>query len=63
MLIHGLMDENVHFRHTVHLIEKLTEQNKEYELVVFPRGRHSVRSEDRGYLENRISLFMDENLK
>lgn len=43
LIIHGLMDENVHFSHTAHLINSLVSQGKPYHLNVFPFERHSLR--------------------
>lgn len=40
MVIHGLIDENVHFRHTARLINRLIECRKKYDLVLFPCERH-----------------------
>jgi len=44
LLIHGLKDENVHFVHTAKLIETLVERSKPYELFVYPKERHGLRS-------------------
>merc|ERR1711972_100631 len=44
MLVHGLIDENVHFRHTARLIYALIEERKPYQLLLFPNERHSPRS-------------------
>merc|ERR1712043_36398 len=33
LLLHGLLDENVHFRHTSRLISKLMAHSKDYELI------------------------------
>ena len=41
MLVHGLIDENVHFRHTARLINALIKHRKRYELVLFPEGPDS----------------------
>lgn len=43
MLVHGLMDENVHFRHTARLINALIAARKPYDLLIFPDERHSPR--------------------
>lgn len=40
MLIHGLIDENVHFRHTARLIQSLVNHQCHYDLVLFPNERH-----------------------
>ncbi|KAL7569483.1 hypothetical protein ACA910_009716 [Epithemia clementina (nom. ined.)] len=58
LLIHGLLDENVHFRHSARLIQKLVACGKEYELLLFPEERHSPRRlRDRIYMEQRIADF------
>jgi dipeptidyl-peptidase-4 len=63
MLVHGMIDENVHFRHTARLINALIAARKEYQLLMFPDERHSPRRlEDRVYMEQQIFGFIDENL-
>ena len=63
LLVHGLIDENVHFRHTARLINALIKARKPYELHLFPDERHMPRSlEDRIYMEERISDFFQRNL-
>jgi len=63
LLIHGLIDENVHFRHTARLINALIRGHKPYELMLFPDERHGPRRlEDRVYLEERLRDFFLEAL-
>ncbi len=63
MLVHGLIDENVHFRHTARLINALIAARKPYELLLFPNERHSPRRlEDRVYMEERVRDFLLESL-
>lgn len=63
MLIHGLIDENVHFRHSARLIEALIAARIPHELFLLPNERHSPRAEaDRIYLEERIRDFFVERL-
>ncbi len=63
MLVHGLIDENVHFRHTARLINALIRARKSYELLLFPDERHMPRKlEDRIYLEERVCDFFIQNL-
>ena len=63
LIVHGLIDENVHFRHTARLINSLIRARKPYELLLFPDERHMPRSlEDRVYMEDRISEFFERNL-
>ena len=63
MIVHGLIDENVHFRHTARLINRLVSCGKEYELLLFPEERHSPRRlRDRIYMEQRIGDFFVKHL-
>jgi dipeptidyl-peptidase 4 len=63
LLIHGLIDENVHFRHTARLITALISARKHYDLLLFPGERHSPRGlEDRIYMEQRIAEYVLANL-
>jgi dipeptidyl-peptidase-4 len=58
LIVHGLLDENVHFRHTARLINELIHHKKQYELLVFPNERHTPRGKpDRVYMEQRIAEF------
>jgi dipeptidyl-peptidase-4 len=63
MIIHGLIDENVHFRHTARVINALIAARKSYDLLLFPDARHGPRKEaDRLYMEERIRDFFLQNL-
>uniref|UniRef100_M4B3T5 Peptidase S9 prolyl oligopeptidase catalytic domain-containing protein n=1 Tax=Hyaloperonospora arabidopsidis (strain Emoy2) TaxID=559515 RepID=M4B3T5_HYAAE len=63
LLIHGLIDENVHFRHTARLITALINARKHYDLLLFPGERHSPRHlEDRIYMEQRIAEYVQNNV-
>jgi dipeptidyl-peptidase-4 len=63
LLVHGLIDENVHFRHSARLINALIEARKPYELLLFPDERHMPRRlEDRVHMEQQILDFIGKNL-
>ena len=63
MLIHGLIDENVHFRHTARLINALIETRKTYDLMLFPDERHMPRRlADRVFMEEQIVNFFKKEL-
>ena len=47
MLVHGLIDENVHFRHSARLINALIAARIPYELFLLPDERHSPRGRGR----------------
>lgn len=63
LLVHGAIDENVHFRHTARLINALVAAGVPYDLMLFPEERHSPRrEEDRVYMERRIFEFFRDRL-
>jgi dipeptidyl-peptidase 4 len=63
MLVHGLIDENVHFRHTARLLNALIRARKSYELLLFPDERHTPRSlADRVFMEEQIADFLATHL-
>ena len=63
LLVHGLIDENVHFRHTARLINALIAVRKPYDMLLFPDERHSPRRQgDRVYMEQRVRDYFLENL-
>lgn len=63
LLVHGLIDENVHFRHTARLINKLIGCRKIYDVLLFPEERHSPRHvAERIYLEERILAYIVKHL-
>ena len=64
LLVHGLIDENVHFRHTARLINALIRARKPYELLLFPDERHMPRRlEDRVHMEEQIFAFIQKHLE
>ena len=63
LLVHGLIDENVHFRHTARLINALISARKKYDLLLFPDERHMPRRlEDRIYMEQFIQEYFKAHL-
>jgi dipeptidyl-peptidase-4 len=42
LLIHGMMDDNVHMQNTTQLMMELQKNNKQYELMLYPTQRHGV---------------------
>jgi dipeptidyl-peptidase 4 len=63
LLVHGLIDENVHFRHTARLVNALIGAGIDHELFLFPDERHVPRAEaDRVFMEDRIAAFFSDAL-
>ena len=64
LLVHGMIDENVHFRHTARLVDALVKAGKPHELLLFPDERHLPRSQrDLVSLEGRIVDFFERHLR
>jgi dipeptidyl-peptidase-4 len=59
LIIHGLLDENVHFRHTARLMAVLNAAGLAYEALILPESRHSVRGTAtlRQVAERRTEFF------
>lgn len=63
LLIHGMVDENVHFRHTARLIQALTAAQKTYDLVIYPEERHMPRdAKGLEYQERRLVDYFTKHL-
>lgn len=55
LLVHGMVDENVHFRHTARLVTALQNAGADFDLLIYPEERHMPRSEEgRRHMEGRI---------
>jgi dipeptidyl-peptidase-4 len=64
LLIHGMIDENVHFRHTARLMNALNAAQAPYDTLIFPEERHLPRrDEDRVFMEQRLLDHFDRHLK
>lgn len=63
LIVHGMVDENVHFRHTARLMVALAAAGKEYETLIYPEERHMPR-DARGleYQERRVLDYFLRNL-
>uniref|UniRef100_A0A0N5A1Z3 Dipeptidyl peptidase IV n=1 Tax=Parastrongyloides trichosuri TaxID=131310 RepID=A0A0N5A1Z3_PARTI len=48
MLVHGKLDDNVHYKHIERLMKKLDEYGKPYELIPLEHERHGVKSPQTG---------------
>ena len=63
LLVHGLIDENVHFRHTARLLNALVRADIDHRLVLYPDERHVPRAEaDRASMERTILEFFRTTL-
>lgn len=63
LIVHGLIDENVHFYHTSSLVEALVKACKPHQLQVYPNERHGIRSgEANEHFETVLISFLQKNL-
>lgn len=63
LIIHALMDENVHFEHTAAFIDALVAADRDFDLLVFPGERHGYRSpKARKYAYRRVADYFVDHL-
>lgn len=63
LIIHGLLDENVHFHHTNCLINELIRSCKPYRLQVYPNERHGIRNHDASeHYKTMVLSFLQTHL-
>jgi dipeptidyl-peptidase-4 len=63
LLVHGMVDENVHFRHTARLAVALAAAQKTYDMLVFPEERHMPRdAKGLEYQERRLIDYFRQHL-
>ncbi len=61
LIVHGEMDDNVHMQNSIQLISKLQDLNKDFELMVYPGGRHGWRGKKRIHSTRRAVQFWFRN--
>jgi dipeptidyl-peptidase-4 len=63
LLVHGMIDENVHFRHTARLLTALEAKGRPCDLLILPSERHMPRDEaGRRYVEEQVAAYFSSNL-
>jgi dipeptidyl-peptidase-4 len=55
LIIHGMMDDNVHMQNSVQLIDALQSAGKSFEMMFYPRSRHGIASPH--YLKLQIDFI------
>jgi dipeptidyl-peptidase 4 len=64
LVIHGMLDENVHFRHTARLAAALIAAGRPFDLLPLPDERHSSRRlPERKYVAERTADFFEDALR
>lgn len=63
LLIHGSIDDNVHLNNSMQFVHELQNQGKQFDLMLYPAARHSVRDPKQAAHLRRMMLdFMLKNL-
>ncbi|XP_059172956.1 dipeptidyl peptidase 9-like [Physella acuta] len=63
LLIHGLIDENVHFRHSSILINYLVTSCKPHQLQIYPNERHGIRNHEASeHYKTTVLKFLQDYL-
>ncbi|KAM4629639.1 dipeptidyl peptidase 9 isoform 2-T3 [Polymixia lowei] len=63
LILHGFLDENVHFFHTNFLVSQLIRAGKPYQLQIYPNERHSIRCPESGeHYDIMLLHFLQHNL-
>jgi dienelactone hydrolase len=64
LLVHGLLDENVHVRHTYRLLNAFVGKNVPYDFIALPNERHVPRGQaERAFMEARVRDYLKKWLK
>jgi dipeptidyl aminopeptidase/acylaminoacyl peptidase len=59
LLVHGVMDDNVHMQNTLQFAQALQQSNKDFEIMFYPRSRHGGFGP---HYERLMIEFMQRNL-
>ena len=64
LIIHGCLDENVHWRHSARLVSALTARRFKHQLLLLPSERHMPRdAEGRAFVETQVLSFLAAQLR
>lgn len=63
LLIHGVMDDNVHMQNTIQLANELQKEGKQFDLMLYPTQRHGVTNPNQvKHWYQMMTDFIVENL-
>jgi dipeptidyl-peptidase-4 len=63
LLIHGTSDDNVHMQNSMRLIEKLVDEGKQFDLMLYPGKFHDIGGEAaKIHLYNKLTGFFERTL-
>jgi dipeptidyl-peptidase-4 len=59
LLVHGTIDNNVHPGNTIHLVDALQKEGKNFDMMYYPENRHGIRGYNAEHLAKlRIEYFL-----
>ncbi|MGE0478827.1 MAG: DPP IV N-terminal domain-containing protein [Phycisphaerae bacterium] len=59
LLVHGAIDENVHFKNTLELMLALQKHRKQFDMMLYPRDRHGIGEGRRHFAELRLDYILE----
>ncbi len=63
LIVHGMSDDNVHFQHTVEMIDALIKNGKHFESYIYPNRNHGIYGGNtRFHLFTKLTNFVLEKL-
>ncbi len=63
LLIHGVMDDNVHMQNTIQLVNELQKHGKQFELMLYPTQRHGVTNPAQAHhMYTMMTNYVERNL-
>lgn len=63
LLAHGDFDDNVHFQHTVQMVDQLQSAGKQFQFMMYPKKDHSIAGgTTRLHLFRMLTTFIDDHL-
>lgn len=64
LMVHGDLDDNVHFQNFVHMVDALQKANKQFDLMMYPGRNHGIYGGNtRLHLHTKITDFLKTHLK
>lgn len=61
-ITHGTADDNVHFQQTLQLVDALQKQGKDFELMIYPQGKHGYRQKQGAHSDMQDYIFWYKHL-
>ncbi len=63
LIIHGDVDDNVHPQNTMEMVDKLVQENKQFDMFIYPNRNHSIYGGNvRYHLFTKMNRWILENL-